>query len=235
MTKDVKAEINKSDDYQKIWEAYVKENEFSPVVLLPLEVGIDANGELYRSRMKAGDIAKIWKGIKDKFPHYMSARPDLFDNPAQVFGEYVKYFDDIDGNNIEPPRTPLDVNIIHPTWMLFSLGNINWKFCEHGRQYSTENDPDDQTRNFEKIAMFDDPRLPKKVMHGSPVNSRKLLLLSNRNRSAPKGLKFNLHVDVLQTLFGQVNSTTIIIDPDPNNNPNPPFGGGTSGGGPGGG
>ena len=78
--------------------------------------------------------------------------------------------------------------------------------------------------NFVKIAMFDDPRYPKKEMHGQPMNTRKLFIVANRNRSAPEGLKFNLHVDVLQTLFGQPNSTAIIIDPDGGNQPQPPFG-----------
>ncbi len=211
-----------NEDYQKIWEAYVKENEFSPTVLLPLEIGMNEKGELYRTRMKAGDIAKIWAGIKDSFPKYMKKAPELFDNPAQIFGEYVKYFDDIDGSDNPPPRTPLDLNIIHPTWVMFSLDNPNWKFCQNGPQFSTENDPDDQSRNFVKICTFDDPRLPKTDMHGQPMNTRKLLILANRNRSAPKGLKYNLHVDVLQTLFGQLNSTTIVIDPGGNNNPKPP-------------
>lgn len=230
-----KTDMKNNEDYQKIWEAYIAENKFSPYVFLPLELGINEKGEIYRRRMKAGDIAKIWKGIKDKFPKYIRSAPHMFDNPDQIFGEYIGYFDDIDGNNIEPPRTPLDLQITHPTWIMFSLDNPNWKFCEHGAQYSVENDMDDLTRNYEKIALFDDPRLPTTTMHGKPLNTRKLLILANRNRSAPKGLKYNLHVDVLQTVFGKANSTTIIIDPGGGNNPNPPFGGGTSGGGPGGG
>jgi len=215
---------NESDDYQKIWDAYVEENEFSPVVFLPLEIGMNEDAELYRRRMKAGDISKIWNGIKDKFPSYMQKEPSLFDDPEQIFGEYIKYFEKIDGSDVAPPRTPLDLKITHPTWLMFALDNPNWKFCEHGAQFSTENDPDDLTRNFVKIAMFDDPRMPSKPMHGQPMNTRKLLILANRNRSAPEGLKFNLHVDVLQTLFGKANSTTIIIDPGPNNNPNDPWG-----------
>jgi len=179
---------NESDDYQKIWDAYVEENEFSPVVFLPLEIGMNEDAELYRRRMKAGDISKIWNGIKDKFPSYMQKEPSLFDDPEQIFGEYIKYFEKIDGSDVAPPRTPLDLKITHPTWLMFALDNPNWKFCEHGAQFSTENDPDDLTR------------------------------------SAPEGLKFNLHVDVLQTLFGKANSTTIIIDPGPNNNPNDPWG-----------
>lgn len=215
-----------NDDYQKIWEAYIEENEFSPVVLLPLEIGINGNGEFYRRRMKAGEISKVWKGIKDDFPPYMQARPDMFDSPAQIFGEYIKFFDDHDGKDMAPPLNPLDLHITHPTWVMFSLDNPNWKFCEHGPQFSTENDPDDQTRNYVKIACFDDPRMPKKDLHGQPMNTRKLLILANRNRSAPKGLKYNLHVDVLQTLFGKPNSTTIIIDPGGGQQPNPPFGNG---------
>lgn len=220
----VKVKTNKeSDDYQRIWEAYVDENEFSPVVLLPLEIGMNEKVEFYRRRMKAGDIAKIWKAIEGKFPSYMQTEPSLFDDPEQIFGEYLKYFEKIDGSDMAPPRTPLDLKITHPTWLLFSLDNPNWKFSEKA-QFSTENDPDDLTRNFVKIAMFDDPRFPKKEMHGQPMNTRKLLLLANRNRSAPKGLKFNLHIDVLQTFFGKPNSTAIIIDPDGGTNPQPPFG-----------
>lgn len=223
MTEKKNQPANDSEKYQKIWDAYVKENEFSPVVFLPLELGMNEDGEIYRRRMKAGDISKIWKGIKGEFPSYMQKEPSLFDDPEQIFGEYVKYFEKIDGTDLAPPRTPLDLKITHPTWIMFSLDNPNWKFAKHGAQFSTENDADDLARNFVKIATFDDPRLPDTPMHEQPMKARKLLILANRNRCAPKDLKYNLHVDVLQTLFGKPNSTTIIIDPGGGNTPKKPW------------
>lgn len=210
--------------YQETWDEFLRVGSKAPVALLPLEIGINKKGEIFRHRMKGGEIKTIWGNIKNDFPHYMAKRPDLFDEAFQIFDDYITYFEKKDGEELSPPRTPLDIIITKPTWLLYSLGNPNWKFCKTGPQYSTENDLDDQTRNFVKIATFNDDRQSTSTAeYGQPMNERKLLLLANRNRSAPKNLKFNFHVDVLQILFGKENSTTIIIDPGGTNFPDYPF------------
>ena len=225
----------KNEDYQESWDEYAASQGGSPVVLLPLEIGMKYDKDkdemaFYRQRMRAGQVSKIWKGIKDDFPYYMNIAPQLFVNPEKVFKGYINHFSKKDGNDSPESRTPFDLNINQPTWLLFSLGNRNWKFAKTGPQFSTENDADDQTRNFVKIATFDDPRLPDDRMFPNTVdsseelNTRKLLLLANRNRCAPKNLKYNLHVDILQELMGEAHSTAVIIDPGGNNNPQPPYG-----------
>ena len=212
------------DEYQHLWDKFIDNKPASPVALLPLEIGLDAKGEIFRRRMKADDVAEIWKNIKTKFPHYMYKEPSLFDDPKRIFEDYINFFKKYDSEEISPPRSPLDILIRKPTWLLYSLGNPNWKFAKTGAQFSTENDADDQTRNFVKIATFNDDRLPPTWSeYGQPLNERKLFILSNRNRCAPTNLKFNLHVDVLQKTIRGYDSTTIIIDPGSKNFPNPPF------------
>lgn len=235
MTENKKISNTKNENYQASWDEYVSSQEGSPIVLLPLKIGMKHDKDkdemaFYRQRMTAGEVGKIWKGIKNDFPYYMNRAPELFPNPKDIFNGYINHFAKKDGNNSEESRTPFDLNIKQPTWLLFSLGNRNWKFAKKGPQFSTENDADDLTRNFVKIAMFDDPTLPDNDMFDNTVdsdeklNTRKLLLLANRNRCAPKNLKYNLHVDILQNLFGQAHATTVIIDPGGLNDPQPPFG-----------
>lgn len=214
----------KNTAYQEVWEKYIKANKKDPYVMLPLEVGMTNDGEFYRSRMGASDVAKIRDGIIDLFPKYVRAYPLEFGVPKQIFGNYIKFFDRHDSADLKPVNTPFDLTVTHPTWILFSLGNANWKFSKKGPQFSTENDDDGFLRNYVQVGMFDDPRLPKKKLHGQPMNSRKLLILANRNRSAPTNLKYNLHVDILQTLNRKRQSTEIMIDPGGNNSPTPPFG-----------
>jgi len=97
--------------------------------------------------------------------------------------------------------------------MLFHLPRNNWKFSK-GQQYSTENDRDDLLRNFEKICT---------------LNDRNYLLLANRCRSNPEGLKFNLHVTISQMIDGVAMETPIIIDPGTNNGGSGSTGGGAGG------
>ena len=122
-------------------------------------------------------------------------------DPAAIFKDYIKFFEAQDGAQGARPPTPLDLVTSRPVWMLFYLKPKAWKFSKD-RQYSTENDPDDMCRNFEKISTMD----------GSNA-----LLLSNRRRCAPKGLKFNLHVTISQKIDGRIMKTPIIIDPDTDN------------------
>jgi hypothetical protein len=214
----------KNKDYQTDWEKYVKANRDAAYMLLPLEIGMTESGEFYRKRMAAAEVAKIRDGIIGDFPDYMDSNPLEFGEPKDIFGRYIEYFKKHDGADMAMPKTPFDLRITHPTWVLFSLGNLNWKFTKKGPQFSTECDHDGFERNFVKVGLFDDPRLPKKRLHGQPLNERKLFILANRNRCAPKGLKYNLHVDVLQTINRKNNSTMIVIDPSGSNSPRPPWG-----------
>ena len=224
----------RNSDYQTVWEEFVKEyRDRRANVLLPIEIGLMADPKkpgqiiIHRDRMTSREVAKIWKGIKKKFPKYVTELPDVNGNAPQIFTDYISYFDTIDFVDNPPSRTPLDLKIIHPTWMMYVLDTENIKFAKNGAAYSVENDSDNLCRNFEMIAMFDDPRQPSKRVHGEPIKTRKILILANRNRSAPKGLKFNLHVDILQTLKvdgkRRKMSTTVIIDPGGDNRPRPPY------------
>lgn len=221
---EIKNKKHGNKGYQSDWEKYVNANREAAHMLLPLEIGMTESGEFFRNRMSAAEVAKIWAGIKGEFPAYMSSNPLEFGEPKDIFGRYIKYFEKHDGADMAMPSTPFDLRIIHPTWILFSLSNLNWKFTKKGPQFSTECDDDGFLRNFVKVGLFDDPRLPAKRLHGQPLNKRKIFILANRNRCAPKELKYNLHVDVLQTVNRKNNSTMMMIDPSGSNSPMPPYG-----------
>jgi len=196
-TKNVTPRVQ-NQSYLKAWDAFANSRDDGDrfPILLPINVDI-VDGKIVRERMKAPQVKRLYADCKGEIPDYMFRHPKHFSNPNKVFKDYVKYFQAIDG--VEGPRnpTPLDVECNGPTWLLFNLPRRNWKFTK-GAQYSTMNDPDDQTRNFEKICTLD---------------KMNCLLLSNRCRSKPKDLKFNLHVTISQREGRTSYKTPIIIDP----------------------
>jgi hypothetical protein len=198
-------------EFMKDWDKFSMSRTESAVrhpILMPINLDI-VDGRLVRTRMKAPDVKKLYAKCRNEFPDYMQKAPKLFDNPDKIFKEYVNFFQNQDGVEGPGDETALDLNCIHPTWMLFNLPRRNWEFTR-GVQYSVINDMDCQQRNFEKICT---------------LNGRRSLILSNRCRSMPKGLKFNLHVTMTQKENGKTYKTPIIIDPPVLNDPIPPFGG----------
>lgn len=196
-------------EFLKSWDDFVNSRAATVgrrPVLMPVNLDI-VDGKLVRTRMKAPDVKKLFANCRGEFPAYMQEAPNLFEKPERVFSEYVKYFQKQDGVEGPGEETALDLQCVNPTWMLFNLPRSNWKFSRDV-QYTTTNDADDQTRNFEKICT---------------LNKMNCLILANRCRSQPKGLKFNLHVTIRQRENGKTFKTPIIIDPPVLNIPNPPF------------
>ena len=181
-------------------------------ILMPISLDI-VDGKLVRTRMKAPEVKELFAKSRDEFPDYMKKASKLFDSPDKVFKEYVNFFQKQD--SVEGPRdkqtsaewpgdkTAMDLHCIYPTWMLFNLPRRNWKFTRDV-QYSVMNDMDCQLRNFEKICTLD---------------KMNCLVLSNRCRSNPKGLKFNMHITMSQKENGKTLKTPIIIDPPVRNDP----------------
>lgn len=196
-TKNVTPKVQ-NQEYLKSWDDFAntrKDGDRFPI-LLPINIDI-VDGKLVRERMKAPQVKRLYADCCGEVPDYMKAHPRHFTNPDKVFREYVKFFAKQDGVEGPEDPTPLDVQFNRPTWLLYNLPRRNWKFSKDA-QYSTVNDPDDQSRNFEKICTLD---------------KMNCLLLSNRHRSNPKGLKFNLHVTINQRENGVLCKTPIIIDP----------------------
>lgn len=196
-------------EWFKSWDDFANSRSESASrhpVLMPINLDI-VDGKLVRTRMKAPDVKKLFAKCRVDFPDYMSKAPKLFDDPDKIFKEYVKYFQKQDGVESPGNETALDLHCVQPTWMLFNLPRRGWKFSRDV-QYTCSNDPDCQLRNFEKICTLD---------------KMNCLILSNRCRSNPKGLKFNLHLTMSQRENGKTYKTPIIIDPPVNNIPNPPF------------
>lgn len=202
-----KSTIKPNQSYLKDWDEYQDKRPGPTPILLPVAVDINSDGELTRNRMKADDVEYLFEKCKNEIPEFMSkTHINPFDVKG-VFDDYIAYFKEGDTKQ-GPLPTPLDLNMNKHVWVLFHLPRTNWKFSE-GQQYSTENDRDDLRRNFEKICT---------------LNDRNYLLLANRCRSNPNGLKFNLHITISQTIDGVEMETPIIIDPGTHN------GGGGSGG-----
>jgi len=204
----------KNYEYLKSWDDYsakrVTEDRGQTPILLPVHIDLNERGEIVRERMKSAEVKKLYAKCRKKdFPAYMKKAPKLFDRPDDIFNDYLEYFGPIDGVEGPGKPSPLDFNFKCHVWILFHLPKPNWKFSGH-RQYSVENDMDDLTRNYEKICTMDD---------------NNALLVSNRCRSNPKGLKYNLHVSINQTSEdGKPMCTDIIIDPGSNNEMGPPWG-----------
>jgi|GEM_PF-3008590 len=171
-------------------------------VLRPIVLQYNEKGEIWPTRMPAPEVKKLYKKIRGKFPKIMQEAPFLFDDPDRIFQDYVDYFGPTDGVEGPGVDNPLDLVAYRPVWDLYVLPQKNWKFTKD-RQYSVENDKDDQTRNYEKICC---------------VDNYNALILHNRCRSAPDGLKLNLHVTISQgERNGRKLEIPIIIDPDTDN------------------
>lgn len=198
MPRPQKGNLKPNQAYLKDWDEYQNDRPGSTPILLPVSVDINADGELTRNRMKAGDVEALFARCRNELPKHLSNAEINPHDAASIFNDYVEYFKEIDAAQ-GPVPTPLDIRAKRPVWALFHLPRENWKFTE-GCQYSTLNDRDDILRNFEKLCTFDDENY---------------LLLSNRYRSSPSGLKFNLHITISQTSKnGNLQKTPIIIDPE---------------------
>ena len=209
-----KGDIKPNQKYLKDWDDYQAarhqpEQLSQTPMLLPVAIGIGPNGELTRELMDYRDIEKLAVKLREELPDYMFNRKLTAHDPEKIFDDFIKYFKAQGGSQGPRPPTPMDLIVKMPVWTLFYLKPKAWSFSKD-IQYSTVNDMDDMTRNFEKIAT---------------LGRNKALLISNRRRCAPKGLKFNLHVTVTQRLDGRVMKTPIIIDPDQDNDSTGGFGG----------
>jgi len=115
---------------------------------------------------------------------------------------YLKTWDKYSDSVADKRKTLLlPINI----WMEdgIAFNHKNWRFTK-GRGYRVHNDNSDHTRNFIDVGQ---------------MNNRKGLMFLNRHYSDPKGLKFDLCVDVKQKSEAGVNMVTpIIIDPSSGNN-----------------
>lgn len=207
-----KSEIIPNQRYLKDWDEYQRDRPGPTPILLPVAININRDGELTRNRIKSDKVEHIFEKCKDEIPDFMSESRVNPYNVQSIFEDYITHFKEGDTKQ-GPLPTPLDLNMSKHVWMLFHLPRNNWKFSK-GQQYSTENDRDDLLRNFEKICT---------------LNDRNYLLLANRCRSNPEGLKFNLHVTISQMIDGVAMETPIIIDPGTNNGGSGSTGGGAGG------
>jgi len=197
-----KRQSSQKYDFMKSWDDFANSHTGNHPILMPINLDI-VDGKLVRTRMKAPQVKKLFASCRAELPQYMRDNPKVYGDADKVFKEYVKYFQTQDGVEGPGDETALDLHCVHPTWMLFNLPRRNWKFTRNV-QYTVLNDADDQTRNFEKICT---------------LNKMNCLLLSNRCRSNPKGLKFNLHVTMSQREDGKTFKTPIVIDPPVFNDP----------------
>lgn len=198
-----KSELKGNQDYLKTWDQYQIDRPGRTPILLPIIVGMNSDGELQRKLMRASKVASLGKRLHKELPSYMFDRNLTKYDPVAIFDDYIEYFDS-DFKQGPTPETPLDLIAKKPVWMLYYLDQKAWTFSED-IQFSTENDPNDMTRNFVKIATMD---------------GNNALLMANRFRCGPSDLKFNLHITITQTVDGRVMKTPIIIDPDQTNEGN---------------
>lgn len=190
------------------WDDYVKARPGLDPILMPVLIGMDKNGGFTKRRYRAGEVKKTYLRSKGDFPPFMSKWPKICPDPHGLFKDYIAFFEASDFVQSPKPPNPWDLQCDKPVWILFVLEPKTWTFSKD-RQYSTKNDPDDMTRNFEKVCVMD---------------GGKALLLSNRCRSNPKGLEYNLHVDISQIAAnGETQVMPVIFDPGNNNKPKPPF------------
>lgn len=178
------------------WEHYSTTLPKWRPILKPANIYVGAQG-LVQERMKAPEVKDLLRDYSHDFPDYLMAGSWLYkhENPKKIFDHYINYFKKYDGD--QAPPTPLDISVDRPVWLLYNMAQPNWEFSEN-IQYSTANDTDDMTRNFEKVCT---------------MKHNNALILSNRCRSNPRDLKFNLHVCVTQEAM----KTDIIIDPGSSN------------------
>lgn len=205
MTKPLKGDIRANAKYLKEWDDFQKKHKCKGPILLPISISIE-DGIIARDRIKSGDIAKMRSALLKEFKAHCEdpdTRTDGAYSPADfktMLDDYINAFTDDSKQGPRPP-SPLDFNINRPVWFLFYLPRKNWKFTKE-RQYSMEHDRDDFMRNCEKVCTLGD---------------NDILLLANHHRSAPKYLKYNLHVTIAQKEGGKTLLTDIIIDPGMNN------------------
>ena len=204
-----KGELKSSKTYLQKWNRYQKDRPGRTPILLPIIVGINSKGEIRRELMRAPKVAALAKKLHADLPPYMFDRNLTKYDPVAIFDDFIEYFDSHFKQGPLPVEGPLDLKVKKPVWLLYYFDQKAWKFSKD-IQYSTVNDPDTLRRNFVKIATME---------------NRNGLLLANRFRCGPKGLKFNLHATITQKTDGRIMKTPIIIDPDQDND-----GGGTYGG-----
>lgn len=192
--------------YLNSWDNYSNSvrNTRRPL-LLPITFGID-NGKIFRERMKAPEVKKLYsKGRKD-IPKDWFKFPKLLPNPDEVVKHYLHYFRNDKNESSLLPETPLDIRVKRPVLLLFNFYHDNWRFTKD-EPYRTHNDETDHRRNFVHVATMRDDK-------GRPERG---LMLLNRHYCNPKGLKFDLCVEVNQTVNRRPMKTPIIIDPGTNN------------------
>lgn len=205
MARPAKTKIRANDDYLKEWDEFQKTFHSDVPLLLPISISIE-DGIIARDRIKSDEIASLRDRFLKEFKrHCADAERHLggaysFETFETMLDEYIREFA-CDADQGPRPPSPLDFKIYRPVWFLFHLPRENWTFTK-SRQYSMENDRDDHLRNCEKVCTFD---------------NYNFLLLSNNCRSAPDGLKYNLHVTITQKEGRETLLTDIIIDPGMNN------------------
>ena len=188
--------------YLKTWDKYSNSvADKRKTLLLPINIWIE-DGKIKRERMNAKDVKSLYaKGRKTISEDWFN-NPKLLPNPDKAVKHYLNYFrQELNENPFLPPN-PLDLVFNRPTLLLIAFNHKNWRFTK-GRGYRVHNDNSDHTRNFIDVAQMD---------------NRKGLMFLNRHYSDPKGLKFDLCVDVKQKSEAGVNMVTpIIIDPGGDN------------------
>lgn len=205
MRKPKKGDIKANAKYLKSWDDFQRNHKSDGPILLPISISIE-DGIIQRHRIKSGDIAKMRKRMLSEFKKHCTQSKKFIDGAycegdfETMLDDYIQAFDS-DNTQSERPPSPLDFSIGRPVWFLFYLPRENWTFTKE-RQYSMENDRDDFQRNCEKVCTLD---------------TGNILLLANHCRSAPKGLKYNLHVTIEQKEGRKKLYTDIIIDPGMNN------------------
>ena len=220
MPRPSKPNISANDAYLKEWDEFQRTHQSQVPILLPVSISIE-DGIIARDRIKSDELAKLRKSFLKEFKVHCKETEEhvggayCFETFETMLDEYIEAFSS-DGDQGPRPPSPLDFKIGRPVWFLFHLPRDNWTFTKD-RQYSMENDRDDHMRNCEKVCTLD---------------GGNFLVLSNSSKSAPKGLKYNLHVTITQKEGRKKRSTDIIIDPGMDNEfgypgppPPPPSGG----------
>lgn len=198
---------NGNQKFLNEWDKYSKSvKDKRKTLLLPIKFGFGEGGKLIRERMIAPDVKKLFKdGLKD-IPKDWFNNPDLLPNPKEAVEHYVKYFmGEMKENPLSPP-SPLDIVVDRPVLILFGFYDDHLFFSKKTdtleAAYKVHNDSRDHTRNFFKVAT---------------LNENRGLMLLNRHYSNPKGLKFDLHIDIHQEEDGNKFVTPIVIDPGTGN------------------
>jgi len=188
--------------YLKTWDKYsdsVKNKR--KTLLLPIKIDM-VDGKFVRERMHAKKVKELFsKGRKSISKDWFN-NPKLLPDPQKAVDHYISYFrSELSESADFNPPSPLDIKVKRPVFLLYTFERDLWRFSDPVA-YRVHNDMDDHTRNFFNVARMDDGRG---------------LMLLNRHYCNPKGLKFDLCVDIKQKKYGR-SVTPIIIDPGTNNN-----------------